>query len=435
MVIMYRSMIFLISLLMTGIISHFFRLSAHSFELPLFTNTNKLKNVKNLRFLHGRLSDATAIQKVSKMLKISPPWNAPSIMWKLAWKLHHKLLPVLHLFDSCRAENTFVNLAIIWLKAIVGNRKGSKLYDCGIAFDMLPSFTRNIIRFPFCWLFPNFHHQNVALRTVFLDNAVKTEIKNSLLTCNEANETVQVIVLGAGFDVRSIKLMEYFKKSRKTNIEFHEIDLNSVTLQKEKMFKRFLTRRKKFEIPNLHSADLNNIEEVENCLNRIKSNNLYNKKIVKKTIIVSEAVLLYLEKSRVFNLLQTCIKNTGSYSQEVSFCFADRFPDVESTDALSFITNSTSNVLNTLLISTSNLEKPEFSTKNRVLELKKASSSCVELAALIEYFSRLNMNLIEWIPKPGLARHMGVACLNTKNSRKSGFYSTERENKTYVEAI
>ena len=61
------------------------------------------------------------------------------------------------------------NLSVLWWKAIAGNCLFSKGQDGGVAFDMLPRFTRSVVRFPLSYLYPPLHHQNVAMRTVFLD--------------------------------------------------------------------------------------------------------------------------------------------------------------------------------------------------------------------------------------------------------------------------
>ena len=61
------------------------------------------------------------------------------------------------------------NLSVLWWKAIAGNCLFSKGHDGGVAHDMLPSFTRSLVRFPLSYLYPLLHHQNVAMRTVFLD--------------------------------------------------------------------------------------------------------------------------------------------------------------------------------------------------------------------------------------------------------------------------
>jgi len=64
--------------------------------------------------IQKRLHDNTQLNQVSSLLQISPPWNAPSMIWKIAWKIHSFLLPYLHYFDIAKAKDTYANLAVIW---------------------------------------------------------------------------------------------------------------------------------------------------------------------------------------------------------------------------------------------------------------------------------------------------------------------------------
>jgi hypothetical protein len=64
--------------------------------------------------IQKRLNDNTQLNQVSSILQISPPWNAPSMIWKIAWKIHTFLLPYLHYFDIAKAKDTYANLAVIW---------------------------------------------------------------------------------------------------------------------------------------------------------------------------------------------------------------------------------------------------------------------------------------------------------------------------------
>lgn len=103
------------------------------------TSTIKSNNKNNI---NNRLSDTTLLTDTSRKLDILPPWNAPSFIWKFAWNIHKFMMPYLHYFDTSKAKDSYVNLAVLWWKAISGNCYGSKLFDNGVAFDLLPSFTR-----------------------------------------------------------------------------------------------------------------------------------------------------------------------------------------------------------------------------------------------------------------------------------------------------
>lgn len=59
-----------------------------------------------------------------------------------------------------------------WLKAIGGNSPRG-YPDEALAYDLLPPVTRRVVARPLARLYPLLHHQNVALRTAFLDRHVK----------------------------------------------------------------------------------------------------------------------------------------------------------------------------------------------------------------------------------------------------------------------
>jgi hypothetical protein len=203
-------------------------------------------------------------------------------VWKYAWDFQNAALPVLHRFDRCHQKDSFVNLPVLWWKAIAGNRLGSLTFDGFTAFDLLPSLTRWIVGFPFCWLYPRLHHQNVALRTAYLDRALISELEDIALNAtSDSNVKPRVITLGAGFDTRSLRfleptlhanskqnLSEAGDKCRKT-AEFYEIDLPSVVEQKRLVFGRYLKRRPDSRLPDLLEGDLNDIEGVRSQLKAI----------------------------------------------------------------------------------------------------------------------------------------------------------------------
>ena len=62
-------------------------------------------------------------------------------MWSSVWKLHKRTLPLLHRWDRAAPADTCVNLIVVWLKAIAGNRGLEGTGDGGAAFAMLPHFT------------------------------------------------------------------------------------------------------------------------------------------------------------------------------------------------------------------------------------------------------------------------------------------------------
>ena len=367
---------------------------------------------------------------------------------------------------------------------------------------MLPPFTRNIVRYPLSWLYPNLHHQNVALRTLYLDQLLLSELKSNTYDVNSQNDNnhrsmndtsniptstainsdveskrrYRIVTLGGGFDTRSIRFalktrqqqqhqhnnnqqrqdltqfpsifnlpsMKWMKrKISRTNtsssyddnnvnnnaFEFYEIDLPHVIDQKRIILKRFLQRRKLFHgntkiLPKLYKANLNNVTAIEYCLNEIdndhhreysygssdydddnnnnsctsktKSIQSNLKKSYYKTIIITEAVLMYLNEDNIKPLLQTCIDKLSKNSDNLSLCFTDRFPGIRiPTTSRTTLTSTTSTASSTLMIPTSTTAS--------------TTATDDEKSDVQEYLISINLNLTKWLTKPGRARHMGVA--------------------------
>ena len=153
-------------------------------------------------------------------------------------------LPLLHLFDRCQPGDTFLNLSVAWWKAMAGNKRGAVTADGGLAWDMLPPLTRWILAYPFCLFFPRLHHQNVALRTAYLDASCRAEMKWAA----ENGKSVRLISLGAGFDTRSFKLATIPATPSDLapadvasggiglpHLESYELDLENVVAQKRRV--------------------------------------------------------------------------------------------------------------------------------------------------------------------------------------------------------
>ena len=360
----------------------------------------RLNMLRNRRFL--RIQDHSQISRflyITEEMKITAPWNAPAFVWNFAWQLHQKLIPWLHMFDRCFAEDSSYNLAILWCKAISGNRLGSRLWDEAIAFDLLPPIFRWIVQFPLCWLYPNLHHQNVALRTAFLDSALKSELSSSsndtLLTSTPSPSCkyARVIVLGSGHDTRSLRFanMKSIINTVDLQPEFWEIDLPSVIRTRRLMLERFVERRKRrlnlmhskddvTIVPSVVGVDLNKLDEVRSALVDILSRGGCG-----KVIFVVEAVLMYLHSDVVQPLLSLCVDSAKIAANgapiDVALLFADRFPGV--------------------------------CDGGEVSSAAAAMMTSEEERAAVETFLRpTGLTLKKWMPKPGRARHMGVAILS-----------------------
>ena len=313
-----------------------------------------------------KAADVSLLSETARDLEISPPWNAPSWLWAWAWKIHAAVLPLLHAFDRCNAKDSFVNLYVLWWKAIAGNRVGSRTYDGGFAHDLLPSLTRAIVAFPLCYLYPDLHHQNVAMRTLYLDQALRKSIESTDLS--PPNSTC-VVILGGGFDARSLR---FAQNPKYKNVRFFEFDLPQVIEQKRKMLSRFIRRRPKVNLsslPTLVPVDLNNINNLRSELERLC---ISSESLGSHIIFVSEAVLLYLEQENLPKVLSTSVQTTKKHFSRISFCFADR------------------------LINRSKIEVED--------EERQVSQFLKETALL---------NLNEFRSKPGKARHLGIATYGT----------------------
>ena len=357
----------------------------------LFTSgTLQWRPAKAFQSMIGRpfqsrvISSTELLRECSTALQVQQPWNAPRWVWSFAWYLQRKSLPILHFFDKCAAKDNNLNLAVLWWKAISGNRLGSMTFDGFVAHDLLPSFTRMIVSFPLCWLYPNLHHQNVALRTAFLDSALFAAVDNdSIPSTKDApalstkNTIPRIITLGAGFDTRSLRLGSNDtntgkRTDNKVAADFYEVDLPAVVVQKSSVFKRFLVRRPDSIMPKLYAADLNDLDGVKWQLRNIFTEGAQVNAIgVEKrpTIFVIEAVLMYLEEKNVMPLLKMCMSEAATYSSSVQLCFADRLPNMPHND------------------------------KDLHIE-KKAAETLLKSVGL---------DLKVWQPKPGRARHMGIA--------------------------
>lgn len=331
-------------------------------------------------FWSSRLDSTSQLNRASEILKVRPPWNAPAWVWKSAWEMHQRLLPWLHIADRCHAKESCVNLPVLWWKAIAGNRRGSVADDGGYAFDLLPSITRNLVRWPFCFLYPDLHHQNVLLRTLYLNHALMKVLNEALAKAEQEDLELCLISLGAGFDTRNVRLLNgnfgvQFNSSR---LSCMDLDLSDVVSQKHCMLGRLIDRRGPLRLPTLHPIDLND----ETCLSNLLANGLVggNKRIL---VIMVEAVLLYLLPGRATAALTTLVQHCRHTDSDLHFIFADRLP----------------------------YEEKCSDNEASCTDIETQNSEMRERALVEQYLSTFGLQLQDWLPKPGKAKHMGVAIL------------------------
>ena len=203
-------------------------------------------------------------------------------------------------------------------------------------------------------LFPRLHHANVEIRTSFLDRSV-TEFAQE-----NPKSRIQLVSFGAGYDVRSIKL-----KERKVVDRAFELDLPQVVQAKQRILtsKRFQRRRPHMDndmLPTFFPVDLNDLDDVKKTLKNILEASNGDEWF---TIFLFEAVMIYLDDGVPRALLQACSDALKSTKNRGALVFADRLEKVPGGDS---------------------------------------SIGRQELA-------NVGWNVVEWLPKPGLARHMGRA--------------------------
>jgi hypothetical protein len=128
---------------------------------------------------------------------VPPPLKAPKWVWATAWRSSKRLLPALHRWDPVAPSDTCVNLMVVWLKALSANRHDG-MVDGGISYAFLPPVTRWLVGPLVAWAYPRLHHQNIAMRSSFLERAVEAEL-------GAATGRKALVALGAGFDGRSLR--------------------------------------------------------------------------------------------------------------------------------------------------------------------------------------------------------------------------------------
>jgi len=260
--------------------------------------------------------------------------------------------------------------------------------------------------------------KRASSRTAYLDKSVAKAI-NSIMNEEVHNatgimeqKTINLIVMGGGYDTRSIKLLErsllqnadiphydILKRKRQTrtrwwnrrelvepplknafdnitsneyDLECFELDLPEVVRAKTQLLQTRLFKRRPWlqdiqsDYPKLIPVDFNNLNDTRSALESIILNDNADNKDV-HNIIIFEGVMIYLDEGVPHALLDICSSILNKRrSQSLSYlCFVDRLENIPGGD---------------------------------------------EEAANVEMDST-GWKLIEWLPKPGLARHMGVARL------------------------
>lgn len=339
------------------LVQRILRRTTDNTDLP-FRSLKKPELQRGSKYGHKNNSTIPQPFEIAAELGVKPTKDASAKEWQTAWKLLKRMLPLLHIFDRCKPPDSSLNLACMWWKALTGNDKTSPVYDNGLSYDILPSGFRLLVSEKLCNFYPRLHHANVELRTAFLDSAILNIIDNDV----ENGKKIRLICLGAGYDLRSIKLLE-----RKWVNEAYELDLKEVVEGKRKLIgkKRLLRRRPwllNVNMPKLIASDLNDVEIVRQQLTEIVS---MGKVDDYHNIFVFEGVMIYLHDGIPRSLLNVTSDVLINCKTKGSLCFADRLENIPGGDY--------------------EIGREELSNNGWIVK--------------------------EWSPKPGLARHMGSARL------------------------
>lgn len=311
---------------------------------------------------YGSANNSTIFtaQECAEAVGVKPPLDVPSKTWKRAWNIQMKALPILHSLDPYKPPDSKLSLSCLWWKALSANDANSPCYDDSLAYDLLPRGFRVLVGRKLRRFYPRLHHANVEIRTAYLDQSVTRIIERVRAVRPETR--CRLISFGGGYDVRSIKFL-----IRGLIDQAVELDLPQVVEAKTRILesRRFQKRRPNLtsdKFPEFYSVNLNAVDCVSSLLVQILSNST-NDKISWHTIFLFEGVMIYLDEGVPEALLKVCSEALKMTGKSGSLVFADRLENIPGGDAV--------------------IGREELA-KN-------------------------GWNVTDWLPKPGLARHMGCA--------------------------
>jgi O-methyltransferase involved in polyketide biosynthesis len=205
--------------------------------------------------------------------------------------------------------------------------------------------------------FPRLHHGNVELRTAYLDNAVREIVKDAKdpLLHSDSHVKIRLVCMGAGYDTRGVKMLEQGIVDMVV-----ELDLPEVVDAKQRLFERLRMRRPGLvdvDMPELIPSDFNDVPDVEKKLQQVLKDDTNGDW---HTIFMFEGVMIYLNDGVPSSLLNVTSNALIEKGLQGSLCLADRLENVPGGDQ---------------------------------------DMGGIEL-------ERNGWRIIDWCPKPGLARHM-----------------------------
>lgn len=333
--------------------------NAHAWTIPFSNFANRLSARGHDNKRYGLKNNSTIPNpiEVAAIVGVKPCMEAPALVWKVAWRGHGAVLPILHFRDKAKPRDSKYSLKVLWCKAIASMDRASKVFDEKWTYDTLPSVSRWILRLLPARLFPRLHHANIEARTAYLNKIIQEEIDRV-----PHNTTIRLISLGAGYDIRCSRLLSQYSERP---IEAFELDLPTVVESKEQIMTRLSRRRSNTRHPTLIPMDLNDVDgAVKDTLEDLVASEASQPA---HTIFISEGVMIYLNQgvpSSLCKLLRNTVVSPNK-KNTASFCFADRLENVPGGNI---------------------------------------DAARAELGAA-------GWKLIDFCPKPGLARHMGVSRL------------------------
>jgi O-methyltransferase involved in polyketide biosynthesis len=245
--------------------------------------------------------------QVYNMHHVQPPSQVPSFVWRWCYFIHKACLPILHKFDSAKPPDSALSLMVLWWKAMVGLDRSSQAYDGGLAYDMLPTGTRWLVK---CLNLASritrlrLHHANIELRTVFLDESVKKIVGR--IKQQQPSRRVRVVVFGAGYDLRSMRLLRQGIVE-----EMIEMDLPDVVQAKQALLEspRFQQRQPNCTMPSrMLAVNLNDMEQTRVILSSLLTSPLPLSSSGSMeepfTIFMFEGVMVHLANGSPHKLLQ-----------------------------------------------------------------------------------------------------------------------------------
>jgi len=240
------------------------------------------------------------------------------------------LFSLLHAFDDCGIEDSSKNLRVLWVRALLNFR--GQIED-NVAQKLLPSTTRILVTsewgaalldpiLPFAeW---------IQARTDFIDSSLDHFLSSPVCTDPETGEKFEcnIVLFGAGYDTRALR----YRHTHGTKVNFIEVDLPSVVEGKDKLYRKFQREQDPKWDYEKHGSKLVpfNLNDAGGSNPKSLVQTLREKASLKSgipTMVVSEAVLFYVNEDAVKNVIEEmfAFAKSGEDDEqaETLFCFTD----------------------------------------------------------------------------------------------------------------